>query len=177
MANQGNHLPLAPRPPKAPPQPENVPNDRPSKLVHLARTPAEIKQRNGPVAAMSDQPAYGYGLGLELGPDELDKLGVSEPPAAGTTMHATVQMHVRNSSSEVRADGKARPSVSLQVTHMKLHPSSTAPVVKRAPGSKPGASVPRGKVPVAAHLRRVPTAKPHASRGSFVRPPTVKRVR
>lgn len=185
MANQGNHLPLAPRPPKAPPEPENVPNDRPSKLVHLGRTPAQAKKMNTiSPSSTSDMSAYGYGLGLELDGDQTAALGMDQPPPVGSTVHATVKMHVHSARSTPTVGGKARNEVGLTVTHMQVHPSgagahSGAPAkVTRAPGSK--AAAPTSGIHVAAHVRRAPAkaaAKgPRATHSRFVKPPTVQRA-
>ena len=176
----GTTLLHAPNPPRAPKEPENVVNTKPSKLVHLGRTPAQKKANNRPMAA-SDAPAYGYGLELNLDPDQVNSLGLGAP-AAGSTVHAMVKMHVTSSRSEPTVGGKARHHVGLTVTHMAVHPggegSHGASKVKRAPAAK-GAAVPKGHVAVASHVRRVGKPKPAmpAHRSAFVKPPTVKRVR
>lgn len=155
-------------------------NTKPSGLVHLARTPAEVKKQNVPAAPANDvsgQSAYPYGLELSLGPDETSKLGMTSPPTVGSTVHATVQMHVGSASSEPTVGGGAKHRISLTVTHMKIHPPGHgAPAkVSRVPSATPKPKA--GHVAVAAHVRRVAAPKPRASRSAYVRPPTVKRAR
>ncbi len=174
---RGSHLPLAPRPPRAPLEPENVTNTKPSALVHLGRSPAQAKA-NSTAAAPSAQPAYGYGLELNLDDDATNKLGMTQPPPVGSTVHATVQMHVNSASSDPTVGGKAKHRVGMTVTHMKIHgaPAGPAAKVARAPASP---STPRGKVAVASHVRRAPAKVvkgPRATHSKFVRPPTVTRA-
>jgi hypothetical protein len=189
MPAAGTHLPLAPRAPKAPPEPEQVTNDKPSKLVHLARTPSQAKAAEGMVASSpGDASAYGYGLGLELGPDETQKLGMTAPPAPGSTVHATVKMHVTSARSEPTVGGTPRQHVGLTVTHMQIHPPGEHPpkvtgkVVRvKTATPKVQSTVPR-KVNVTAHLRRAPKPKmtvkpPRPPHVASVKPPTVRRVK
>lgn len=167
-------LPLAPRPPVAPPEPERVANTKPSALIHLARTPAQANAANGMVAP-TEQSAYGYGLELSLGHEELSKLGMQAPPPVGSKIRATVEMHVNSAANDPTVGGKPRNRATLTVTHMKVHGERGAPaaVVKRAPGSAPPK---KGRIAVAAHVRRAPAPKRPTARGAFVKPPTVKRA-
>ncbi len=158
-------------------------NTKPSALVHLGRSKKDVAAQHPGMAATSagDHDAYGYGLQVNLGDHELGKLGIDEPPAVGSTVHATVKMHVTRATSEKKAGGGSRHDVGLTVTHMQVHPSASegAHKVTRAPaakGAKP--AVPKGHVAVASHVRRVGKPKPAmpAHRSAFVKPPTVKRV-
>lgn len=168
-------LPLAPRPPVAPPEPERVSNTKPSALIHLARTPAQAKANMMP-SPSSESPAYGYGLELNLDHDQTQKLGIGAP-APGSKIHATVHMHVTSSASEPTTGGGMRNRVALTVTHMKVHGAAgTKPVPVKRVGVPSAPTAKRGQVAVASHLRRAPKAKATPSRGAFVKPPTVKRA-
>lgn len=167
------HLPLAPRAPKAPPEPENVVNTKPSPLVHLGRTKAEATKYDKPAPA-SNHSAYGYGLELNLGSDETDKLGMTAPPVVGSTVNATVKMHVNSARSEPTVGGGAKHHVGFTVTHMQIHGAEK-------PASKVSrvASPKKGQVAVASHVRRAPAKVvkgPRATHAAFVKPPTVKRA-
>lgn len=125
----------------------------------------------------SESPAYGYGLELNLDPYQTDKLGIGAP-AAGSTVHATVKMHVTSSRSEPTVGGKSRNHVGLTVTHMQVHPHGAhgaVSKVSRAPAAK-ASPVKKGHVAVAAHVRRAGKPAAPAHRSAFVKPPTVKRA-
>ncbi len=156
-------------------------NTKPSALVHLGRSKKDVAAQHPGMAATSagDHDAYGYGLQVNLGDHELGKLGIDQPPAVGSTIHATVKMHVTRASNEQKAGGGSRRDVGLTVTHMQVHPAAGegAHKVSRV-ASKATPAPKKNQVAVAAHVRRVGKAKPAmpAHRGSFVKPPTVKRV-
>lgn len=170
-------LPLAPRPPVAPPEPERVSNTKPSALTHLARTPAQAKQSNSGMVAPSEMSAYPYGLELSLGPDETHKLGLTKPPTVGSKIRATVEMHVNSAASDPTVDGGAKHRIGLTVTHMQMHGAAASkPVPVKRVGVPSAPTAKRGQVAVASHVRRAPKAKATPSRGAFVKPPTVKRA-
>lgn len=63
------------------------------------------------------KPEYPYGLRLCLGKPELEKLGLTEPPAVGTEMTVRVKVKVVSASKSADEDGENADST-LQVTDM-----------------------------------------------------------
>ena len=171
-------MPVAPGPPKAPPKPDTLPH-KPAKLVHLARSPQATD--GPPVGATavnaSDGDEYPYGLELNLEQDALEKLGMDKaPPSPGSTVHATVKMHV--GSSRMSPGGK-RPSLGLTVTHMAVHHKPATKVKRAAPKAAavhPSAG-PAKTVKVMAHVRRAKGAAPAPPvHVPVVKAPTAHRV-
>ena len=169
---------MAPLPkfPAAPPTKLPASN---SGLVHLGHTAAEQRARDTPRAVPStSEDSYPYGLGVSLENGSMQKLGITHPPAAGSTVHATVKMHVDSVS---KSTGKSGHAMGLTITHMKLH-GAAAPKVSgrvsrvRAPTAKVGAPKP---IHVVAHVRRARGAAPRvaAPRAARVKAPTVRRVK
>lgn len=70
-------------------------------------------------AQQDDAPEYPYGLRICLDSESLDKLGVTELPAVGTTMTLMARVEVVSVSQHESGDGKNR-DVSLQITDMEL---------------------------------------------------------
>ena len=57
-------------------------------LVSMQLTEAEAKEESGiaPATSESDLPRYPYGLCLDLDDEALQKLGITDMPAVGSTM-------------------------------------------------------------------------------------------
>lgn len=98
------------------------------KIVSMERTTAEKKAAEERYKVMpSDGPDYPYGLCLNLGADELDKLGVKKLPAVGDEMHITAVCKVTRVSQSASEGGDDSKSVELQVTNMGVEPEAEEP--------------------------------------------------
>ncbi len=69
----------------------------------------------------ADRPEYPYGLSLSLDNDVLEKLGLSELPAAGKTVMLMAKATITSVSSHESEHGKDQ-SLSLQITELCLEP-------------------------------------------------------
>lgn len=70
---------------------------------------------------------YPYGLCVHLDDDMLQKLGITTPPAVGSSMLLQAQVMVTSTSSDVMHDGEVEGRLTLQITDMELSmPAKTA---------------------------------------------------
>lgn len=88
------------------------------KIVNMQRTEAEKAKAEEACKAMPcDGPDYPWGLCLNLGKDELAKLGITELPKVGDEFHIYgVACVTRVSQSASQDTGEDSKSVELQVT-------------------------------------------------------------
>lgn len=93
-------------------------------MKSLKITAKEAKKQNSPVA-LSDQDRYPYGTRLDLNKDSLDKLGIKELPAVGTTMMIEAKVTVIATRQTAREDDTTR-SLELQITDMDVKPGKEA---------------------------------------------------
>lgn len=70
--------------------------------------------------ALSEGPAYPWGLTLNLDDDAIEKLGIKSLPEAGETMMLVAKVKVTGTNSEDVDGGKKRQSIRLQLTDMAL---------------------------------------------------------
>jgi hypothetical protein len=69
---------------------------------------------------VSDEPQYPYGLCIDLGKDELEKLGINALPKVGAEMKIMAVAYVKSTSAyETQSEGKDM-RVSLQITDMAI---------------------------------------------------------
>lgn len=107
------------------------------KLVSMERTAAEKKAAEERWNAEAETgPDYPYGLCLNLGGDELAKLGIKTLPAVGAEMEVTAKVKVTSVSSSESERGEGYKSVSLQITEMSLDDGERASAAERLYGSK-----------------------------------------
>jgi hypothetical protein len=90
------------------------------KVVSMERTEAEKKAaeeryKEGPVASGPDFP---WGLCINLGKDELAKLGIKELPEVGDEFHVYAVTRVTRVSASASEGGEDSKGVELQITHM-----------------------------------------------------------
>lgn len=89
------------------------------KLVAMERTAAEKKKAEARYTEASPSgPDYPYGLTINLGKDELDKLGLKELPEVGDELHVYAVCCVTRVSQSADKRGDDSKSVELQITHM-----------------------------------------------------------
>lgn len=89
------------------------------KIVSMERTKAEKKAAEERCKAMPcDTPDYPWGLNINLGKEELDKLGMKDLPAVGDEMHIYAVCCVTRVSQSASKDGPDSKGVELQITHM-----------------------------------------------------------
>lgn len=92
------------------------------KLVDLKRTKDELKAdaKDWNVASPAGQPQYPWGLQIRLEREELDKLGVTEPPRVNTRLTLTVVAEVTGVSETRMANGKEDCVVTLQIEQIGM---------------------------------------------------------
>lgn len=96
-------------------------SERDAVMASLKRTTQERKAEKGPSnVQLSSREDYPYGTRLELGHEELAKLGLKGVPAVGKKFAIQGHAHVHSSSQRQDGDGTTSRNVSLQITHMKL---------------------------------------------------------
>src|ERR1700744_2120113 len=99
-------------------------------LVSMKLSPAEAKEESGDYAMgvasdPADQPAYPYGLTLDLDDETLAKLGITTLPQVGATMQLMALVEV-SSVRESQNQGGSTKGVCLQVTDMSLEAGAPA---------------------------------------------------
>lgn len=88
-------------------------------MVNMKRKP-EREEKPGEVEA--DEPQYPYGLCLNLGKDELEKLGITQLPDVGTPVMIQAKAFVKSTNAyETQGDGKSM-GVELQITDLEMAP-------------------------------------------------------
>ena len=74
---------------------------------------------------------YGYGLRIRLNDDQCEALGITTPPAAGSTMQITAMAFVASATQSTEQDGDdtgADVYLELQITDMALQASDKTPL-------------------------------------------------
>jgi len=89
------------------------------KIVDMKRTAAEQKAAQERYSIPSDAgPDYPYGLCLNLGKDELAKLGIDTLPEVGDEFHVYAVACVTRVSQSASQEGEDSKGVELQITQM-----------------------------------------------------------
>lgn len=68
---------------------------------------------------------YGYGLSICLNDDQCEALGITTPPAAGSTVMITGRAFVKSATQSVEDDGddtRADVRLELQITDLAIDP-------------------------------------------------------
>lgn len=114
---------------------ERKPARSKGKLVHMARTAAEQKQYDSPMAvgrAKGKTKNYPYGLSIDLDEGGLAKLGIKDLPAHGSTVHLHAKARVDNTNVSTQDNGTPQRSARLQITHLHVaaqpNPSASSSV-------------------------------------------------
>jgi hypothetical protein len=98
-------------------------------LVSMQMTEQEAKEESCIASpSESDLPRYPYGLCLDLDDETLQKLGITDMPAVGSTMKLMAIVRVTRISQYENQDGKDG-SLGLQITDMGLD-SDAAPAAR-----------------------------------------------
>jgi hypothetical protein len=106
------------------------------KLVSMERTAAEKKAAEDRWKETADTgPDYPYGLCINLGGDELTKLGIKDLPSIGAEMSLTATVKVTSVSSSESEHDDGYKSVSLQITQMALDDGSRESAASKLYGS------------------------------------------
>jgi hypothetical protein len=95
-------------------------------LVNMKQNAEEAQE----ATLAADAPEYPYGLELRLDEEALAKLGLTQPPAVGTTMQITAQVTVTSASQYQTQDGGAEASSCWQITDMAIEPSASTNATK-----------------------------------------------
>lgn len=99
-----------------------------AKMVSMERTKAEKKKAEDRCTAMPcDGPDFPWGLNLNLGKDELDKLGIDKLPDVGAEVCITAVCCVTRVSQSASQGGDDSKGVELQITSMAVEPEAEEP--------------------------------------------------
>ena len=85
-------------------------------LIDLKKDPQPIDSKE-----MYDEPMYSYGLCINLGREELEKLGIEKLPEAGSEMMIKAITYVKTVRESKEKDG-VEQNVELQITAMGIEP-------------------------------------------------------
>lgn len=101
-----------------------------AEMTHMARSKKERKDMTKP-SMMDDK--YPYGLRVDLGHEEMQKLGMDSMPKVGDKVHLESHAHVV-SASESSHEGDEEPHrrVSLELRHMAVSPHKEGEVANPA---------------------------------------------
>lgn len=94
-------------------------------LVDMKSDKDESENTGDAAVAGYNKPDYPYGLCLNLGQEQLDKLGIKTLPAIGGEFHIKAVGEVTGGSKEAGEDGEA--SISIQITMLELIPEEPHP--------------------------------------------------
>lgn len=96
-------------------------------LVSMKKSAEEMREDKSDAcyAPAGDQPAYPYGLRIDLNDESLAKLGITTLPAVGTTMKLLAVVEVSSASQYESEHGKDR-NICLQITEMALDAGAPA---------------------------------------------------
>lgn len=98
------------------------------KLVSMQRTDAEKEAAEEACKAMPcEGPDYPWGLCINLGKDELAKLGVKKLPGVGAEFQLVAHVCVTRVSQSASQDGEDSMGIELQITEMALAPHAATP--------------------------------------------------
>ena len=91
-----------------------------AKLVSMERTAKEktAAQKRMDAAISDSGPDYPYGLTINLGKDELKKLGIDDLPAVGDEFHIMAVAKVTRVHQSASEQGDDSRGVELQITDM-----------------------------------------------------------
>ena len=78
------------------------------------------KEAKGDAPELSERPRYPYGLSLNLGEEEIEKLGIKDLPKVGDSKMVIAFVDVSSTSDNKSFDGKTRRNISLQITQMSI---------------------------------------------------------
>ena len=85
-------------------------------LIDLKKDPQLIDSNE-----MYEEPMYSYGLCINLGREELEKLGIEKLPEAGSEMMIKAQAYVKTVRESKEKDG-VEQNVELQICAMGIEP-------------------------------------------------------
>lgn len=87
-------------------------------LVSMKQSAEEAKEQSA-CCEPGDAPQFPYGLELSLDEEALAKLGITAPPAVGTTMMITAKVVVTRASSYQTQGNDPESSSAWQITDME----------------------------------------------------------
>jgi hypothetical protein len=98
-----------------------------AEMKHMARSKKERTEMAKPSNMSGDK--YPYGLRVDLGHEEMQKLGMDSMPKVGDKVHLESHAHVV-SASEHHNEGDEEPHrrVSLELRHMAVSPQAEGTV-------------------------------------------------
>jgi hypothetical protein len=88
-------------------------------LTNMKMEPKESQDQYG-MSAVSDSPAYPYGLEIRLDSESIKKLDLKSLPQVGSNLMVTARVEVTSVSSNDSKEGGKNHCVSLQITDMEL---------------------------------------------------------
>lgn len=84
-------------------------------IIDMKLTEEEIKKQHQP-SVLEDAPKYPYGLHLELNPEVVKKLGISDPPQVGDELVIMARVKVDNVGIRHGLDDQQNINIGLQIT-------------------------------------------------------------
>jgi len=100
-------------------------------LVNMKMS-SEERGEYGSDAAKMAEPAYPYGLCIDLDDGSMEKLGITALPKVGTEMMITAKVVVKSVSSNQYEGSDAESRMSLQITDMDVGQTENAQNDNRA---------------------------------------------
>lgn len=89
-------------------------------MINLAMNEMEMKEQAEPKSVLYDVSKYPYGLKIQLDPETVKKLGMTEAPEVGEKMMIMGYVEVCSVYAEPSKGDEKSYSVGLQITDMEL---------------------------------------------------------
>lgn len=99
-------------------------SERDAVLVSMKRSQKADKEAMGGPSLSSKGENYPYGLRIDLGHEEMKKLGMKKLPKAGAMHKFTAHAKVTRAQESISEESGKRRSMNLQIMKMKFHPTT-----------------------------------------------------
>jgi hypothetical protein len=87
-------------------------------MVDMKMSAKEAKEQSSP--STDEGPRYPYGLSINLGAEEMEKLGIGDSVEVGDVVTVTAKANVTSKSAFQTMLGKSEGSLCLQITDMEV---------------------------------------------------------
>ena len=104
-------------------------------MTDMARSPAEMKERNSPGVVGGSREKYGYGTSVTLDAEALKKLGIKELPEVGDEYHIVAIGKVTSTAKNANETNDST-RMEIQFTHLKLTHEDEAEEAKETPAEE-----------------------------------------
>ncbi len=99
-------------------------SERDAVLVSMKRSKKADKAKMADMPSTSSGEQYPYGLRIDLGHEEMKKLGMKKLPKAGAMHKFTAHAKVTRAEESSSEEGGKRRGMNLQIMKMKFHPTT-----------------------------------------------------